>query len=367
VAILDNLSAGRAGWNIVTGSSDRASQNYGKVAQPRHDVRYDMAQEFTDLVKQLWASWEPDWIGAGGVFADHTKVHPVDYEGKYFASRGPLNTAPSRQGRPALIQAAARRAVEISLPANADSIIASANSPEAMKEYRDDVRARVEAAGRDPDEVKVLFLITPYLGETTAEARDRRARHDEEVWNQPELGLAGLRFITDISGHDVDTRIDELSTTFHTNGRQSSLAQRLGQGGATILREIAAQPHAFQPVGTPAEVADEVGKVMEVVGGDGLLFNVNPLNRRIIVEIADGLVPELPARVLSRTSYEYPHLRANLHSSNPAFYCRKSRVTRARPGASCAKGQAALGDQFVGAQPRVVCADEVADDELVRV
>jgi hypothetical protein len=53
---------------------------------------------------------------------------------------------------------------------------------------------------------------------------------------------------------------------------------------------------------------------MSEAGGDGLLFNVNPLNRRIIAEIADGLVPELQARGLSRTCYDHPHLRDNLRA-----------------------------------------------------
>jgi FMN-dependent oxidoreductase (nitrilotriacetate monooxygenase family) len=317
VASLDSLSDGRAGWNIVTGSSDRAAQNYGKDAQPPHDLRYDMAQEMTDLVKQLWASWEPDAIVCkNDTFADHAKVHPVDFTGKYFKSRGPLNTAPSPQGRPALIQAGGSARGREFAARNADSIIASANTPEMMKEYRDDVRARAAAAGRDPDEIKVLFLITPYLGETTAEARDRKARHDDEAWQHPERGLAGMGFITDIdfSGYDVDTPLGKLKTSFSTNGHQSSLALRLGKGEKATLREVAAGGYAFEPAGTPAEVADQIGAVMEHTGGDGLLFNVSPLNRRIIAEIADGLIPELQARGLSRTSYDYPHLRDNLRA-----------------------------------------------------
>jgi len=319
VATLDGLSAGRAGWNIVTGSSDRAAQNYGKDAQPPHDLRYDMAQEMTDLVKQLWASWEPDSIPAdiaAGVFAEHTKVNPVDFNGTYFKSRGPLNTAPSPQGRPALIQAGGSARGREFAARNADSVIASANTPDMMKEYRDDVRARAAAAGRDPDEIKVLFLITPYLGETTAEARDRKARHDDEAWQHPERGLAGMGFITDIdfSGYDVDTPLGQLKTTFSTNGHQSSLALRLGKGEQATLREVASGGYAFEPVGTPTEVADQVGAVMAEVGGDGLLFNLSPLNRRTIAEIADGLVPELQARGLSRTRYDHPHLRGNLRA-----------------------------------------------------
>lgn len=318
VATLDNLSGGRAGWNIVTGSSDRAAQNYGKQGQPAHDLRYEIAQEMTDAVSALWSSWDADAVVAdleAEVFADHTKVRPVHFDGRFFRSRGPLNTTPPPQGRPALIQAGGSSAGREFAARNADSIIAAATSVEEMKEYRDDVLGRAEAAGRDPAEVKVLFLCTPYLGETHAEAVDRKKRHDDEVWENPEAGLAGLGFITDIdfSPYDVDTPLRDLSATFETNGHQSSLAARLGDPRRT-LREVAAQTHAIEPVGTPAEVADQLGKMIGEVGGDGVLFVAGPLNRRVVAEVTDGLVPELQVRGLARTSYDSPHLRGNLRS-----------------------------------------------------
>ncbi|WP_325096663.1 NtaA/DmoA family FMN-dependent monooxygenase [Mycolicibacterium vinylchloridicum] len=316
VSTLDNVSGGRAGWNIVTGSSDRAAQNYGKPTQPAHDLRYEIAQEMTDAVRALWSSWDADSIVAeleSGIFADHQKVRPVDFEGRFFRTRGPLNTAPPPQGRPALIQAGGSPAGRAFAARNADSIIAAATSVEEMKEYRDDVRSRAEAAGRDPDEVKVLFLCTPFLGETRAEAVDRKKRHDDELWARPEIGLAGLGFITDIdfSPYDVDTPLAELATSFTTNGHQSSLAARLGDPCRT-LREVATQPHAIEPVGTPEEVAAELGAMIGAVGGDGVLFYVGPLNRRVVAEITDGLVPELQRQGLSRLSYDSPFLRGNL-------------------------------------------------------
>ena len=92
---------------MVTASSDRAAQNYGHDAQPDHDVRYEMAEEFTELVGTVGL------VGAGldgrrpgaGVFADPTKVHPVDFEGRFYKTRGPINTGPRPQGRPVIVQA----------------------------------------------------------------------------------------------------------------------------------------------------------------------------------------------------------------------------------------------------------------------
>ena len=67
-----------------------------------------MAEEFTELVLKLWDSWEADAVlvdQEAGVFADPTKVHTVDFEGRFYKSRGPINSGPSPQGRPVIVQA----------------------------------------------------------------------------------------------------------------------------------------------------------------------------------------------------------------------------------------------------------------------
>ncbi len=84
MATLDQVSAGRAGWNMVTGSSDFAAMNFGMNGMPEHDLRYDMADEYIDVVKRLWGSWEPGAIIAdrkSGVLVDPTKVHAVNLRG----------------------------------------------------------------------------------------------------------------------------------------------------------------------------------------------------------------------------------------------------------------------------------------------
>jgi hypothetical protein len=56
-----------------------------------------MADEWMQVVDRLWQSWEPGAIVADletGVFAGHTEIHPIHFEGRFYRSRGPLNTAP---------------------------------------------------------------------------------------------------------------------------------------------------------------------------------------------------------------------------------------------------------------------------------
>jgi alkanesulfonate monooxygenase SsuD/methylene tetrahydromethanopterin reductase-like flavin-dependent oxidoreductase (luciferase family) len=108
MSTLDHMSGGRVGWNVVTSSEDRAAQNFGLEKLPEHDLRYEMAEEFIELALKLWESWEPDAITMNretGYYADHTKVHPINYEGRFHSSRGPLNTPRSPQGRPVICQA----------------------------------------------------------------------------------------------------------------------------------------------------------------------------------------------------------------------------------------------------------------------
>src|ERR1700757_2281805 len=150
MATLDQVSAGRAGWNMVTGSSDFAAMNFGMNGMPEHDLRYDMADEYMEVVRGLWGSWEPGAIIAdrkSGVLVDHTKVHGVNYEGKYFKTRGPLNSGPGPQGQPVIAQAGGSPRGRKFASRYADTIVAHTKGIAAMKAYRDDVRARMVGWG----------------------------------------------------------------------------------------------------------------------------------------------------------------------------------------------------------------------------
>jgi alkanesulfonate monooxygenase SsuD/methylene tetrahydromethanopterin reductase-like flavin-dependent oxidoreductase (luciferase family) len=142
-----------------------------------HSERYAIAHEFADVVTRLWGSWEADAVVEdrdAGVFVDHTKVHSVDFEGKYFRSRGPLNVPQPPQGRPVIAQAGGSPAGRSFAAKWADTIIGYCNTPSQMKEYRDDIRARMLDHGRKPDDCKVMFLIGPIIGATDEEARQRQ-------------------------------------------------------------------------------------------------------------------------------------------------------------------------------------------------
>ena len=312
IATLDLMSDGRVGCNFVTSTAARAAQNFGLDEHIEHDLRYEMADEFVELAKRLWDSWDEDAVvndTAGGVFADPEKVRPIHFEGRFFSSRGPLNTARPPQGLPVLVQAGSSPQGRQFASRHMDVVIAAYSSVAEMKAFRMDVRRRVAEQGRDPDGCKVMFVMAPTLDETEEEARERYRRRQEARIASPETTLAQMASLTDIdfSCFDLDAPLEELTT----NGQQGTLKQFLAQG--RTLREIARNYRygLDELVGTPDSVSGRMAEIMEEVGGDGFMIT-GPLTRRYVAEIADGLVPALQRRDLMRKGYGHARFRDNL-------------------------------------------------------
>ena len=313
---LDHICGGRFGWNIVTSGEDIAAQNFGLDKLPPRETRYAMADEYVDLVQKLFGSWQPDAVvkdTATGTYADHTKVHPIHFEGQFFKCRGPLNTVHSPQGQPVFVQAGGSPRGRAFAARHADSIIAVGNGVDGMKAYRDDVRRHAVAAGRNPDDVKVLFLVYPILGETDAEAE---ARHQRMI-NSPgfvEAALAAVGTVTDIdfSGFDLDQPLPRLTT----NGEQGSLDKFAQWGSGKTLRQLGQERFdaGIPMIGSPDTVAERMGEAMDEIGGDGFLISTpfQRTSRRFITEICEGLVPALQRRGLARKAYTKTLLRDTL-------------------------------------------------------
>jgi FMN-dependent oxidoreductase (nitrilotriacetate monooxygenase family) len=315
-ATIDHIAGGRFGWNIVTSGEDAAAQNFGMDELPPREQRYAMADEYVELVCRLFDSWGPDAVvmdRATGVYADHTKVKPINFAGRFFKCRGPLNTVRSPQGRPVFVQAGGSPRGREFAARTSDSIVATANGHAGMKAYRDDVRARAAAAGRNPDDIKVLFLVYPFLGETTDEAWAKYRR----MVNAPDFiqaALASIGTVTDIdfSQFDLDRPLPPLTT----NGEQGSLDKFAQWGSGKTLRQLASERFdgGLRLIGTPDEVAARMEEAMAAIGGDGFLISTpfQRSSRRVVMEITEGLVPALQRRGLVRTAYTQTTLRDTL-------------------------------------------------------
>lgn len=317
-ATLDHVTRGRVGWNVVTSSEDRAAQNFGMDEIPEHDRRYDVAAEFLEVTTKLWESWTEKAIVAdpvSGYYADHTQVNPIHHRGEFFDVRGPLNTPRGPQGKPVICQAGSSPKGRDFAARNADMLLTIPNGLEEMKNYRDDIRERAAEAGRDPDEVKVFFVVAPIVGRTDAEAQAKYEEFLADGQHNFEFQMCNFAATMEIdfSVLDPDLPIPEDVTT---NGHQGQFAIWKKVFGDRSIRDAASAMRiaSLELIGSPTTIADKMDEAMEYVGGDGFMFLSQPPSRSYISDITEGLCPELRRRGLIRTGFGHRTFRDNLRS-----------------------------------------------------
>lgn len=315
LATLQHFSNRQLGWNVVTSGSDLAAQNYGLDQQIEHDLRYEKAEEFVDVVRRLWRSWDADAIvedAEAGIFADHTKVRPINHDGGFFKVRGPLNTAPLPE-EPVLVQAGASPRGKAFAGGNADVAIALARGADGMKAYRDSIRAEAASAGRNPDDVKVLFVLKPTVVGSRAEADELRAARKELTQRDIDSQLNSMSYLSviDFKKFDLDAPLPELST----NSNRGTLEHfsKAAPPGSTLREILQARSGGAGDsiIGTAEDIADFLEETGAQAGGDGFLFSgfVDPAT---VHGVLDRLAPVLRRRGLLRTSYGDGGFRRNL-------------------------------------------------------
>jgi FMN-dependent oxidoreductase (nitrilotriacetate monooxygenase family) len=317
-ATLDHLTEGRFGFNVVTSVSHRVAQNFGYDAHLAHAERYAMAEEWMDAVSALWDSWEPGALVLDEQeprFADHTKVHPVNFEGKYFKTRGPLSTAPGPQHRPVIAQAGNSGPGRDLAARHGDMMLALANTPEGMKEIRQDMHRRLRELGRDPDQFKILYMCQVYLGEDDEDAAATH-RREEAVRTSPDGLIRQLWTMSYASGGEVDYAQYDLDAPVPDilgNGETTTMKALLEGAGDQTLRQLLTRPnkYGYDFVGSSDSVAAQMDELMQEVGGDGYLI-FGSTRRTKIAEITDGLAPALRRRKLIRDRYDHGTFRENL-------------------------------------------------------
>ncbi|QJD86379.1 LLM class flavin-dependent oxidoreductase [Cohnella herbarum] len=328
LASLDMLSGGRAGWNVVTSPLDSTSLNFGNRRQehPEHNLRYEIAAEFLQVVRGLWDSWEDDAFvrdRSSGVFFDPSKMHTLNHQGRFFTVKGPLNVARSKQGHPVIFQAGSSDAGRNLAAQEAEAIftgIEHETLEEAVAFYQD-IKGRITAHGRNPDDVLVFPAIAPILGQT----RDAAERIYEEVANlvtiDKALDYLGRLFEHhDFSSYALDEFFPELGE-LGRNGFQAMTdrIKREAREKGQTLREVAIQvatPRGAFVIGTPEDIADRIQERFEAGAADG--FVLGPVTPRGLEDFVDCVVPILRRRGLFRSEYESDTLRGNLGLPIPA-------------------------------------------------
>jgi FMN-dependent oxidoreductase (nitrilotriacetate monooxygenase family) len=322
-ASIDHLSNGRAGWNIVTSPLEGSALNYSKPAHPEHDLRYRMADEFLDVTKGLWDSWEDDAFirnKATGVFFDAAKMHRLNHQGEFFSVQGPLNIARSKQGRPVLIQAGSSEAGKTFAARHADAIFTSQGSVAEAVQFYNDVKRRAVQYGRHPEEMVILPGCSPIVGQTPAEAEQKY----QEIASLVDIGDA-LHYLgryfndLDFTQFDLDAPFPDLGD-FGRNGWESTTdrLKYLARQEHLTLRQLALRTTTPKStfMGTPTHIADTMQAWLEAGAADGFMISGAVLPDGL-VDFIDHVLPILQQRGLFRTKYEADTLRGNLGLPKP--------------------------------------------------
>jgi FMN-dependent oxidoreductase (nitrilotriacetate monooxygenase family) len=317
-ASLDHISGGRAGWNLVTSSSEHEAHNFGRDEHYVHAERYERAEEFADVVRGLWDTWEEDAFPRdkqSGLFFDPEKQHVLNHKGKHFKVRGPLNVSRTPQGHPVLVQAGSSEPGRELAARTAEVVFTAHQTIEDARAFYGDLKGRVAKYGRGPDELKIMPGIFPVVGRTEEEAQEKFKQIQDLI--HPVVGLsmlAGMAGSIDLSQYPLDGPVPELPETNASKSRQKLLLDLARRENLTIrnlyLRIAGARGH-HQIVGTPSQIADSMEAWFATGAADG--FNVMPPHLPAgLHDFVEHVLPELRRRGLFRSEYEGRTLRDNL-------------------------------------------------------
>jgi len=336
-ASIDHLSGGRAAWNVVTSTSEKAALNFSREKLLEHDLRYDIATEFVDVVRGLWDTWDDGALvadKASGTFIDKEKVRALDHKGRFFSVKGPLNIERCPQGHPIIIQAGGSPPGQELSARSADLVFSVVNGdPVSAKAAYDSLKQRLAKHGRAPSELPILPGVMPIIGESDEQAKEQLNRLQSWLTPTNALILVSQRIGHDISGYPLDGPVPEFPE--HTERGQAfsrallDLARREKMTLRDLYNVTAAARGHWVVYGTPKRIADTFEAWFTGGMADG--FIVMPaFFPGAFDDFVNLVVPELQRRGLFRKEYSGKTLRDHLGLK------RRERRTEAVPAVASA-------------------------------
>ncbi len=318
IASLDLISDGRAGWNAVTTGDPGAGLNFGLDESYSHAERYERANEAVEVIKGLWDSWEDDafvYDRERRIFADTTKLHPLNHDGKFFKVRGPLGVQRSRQGQPVVFQAGASGAGRAFAARHADAIFGGLRPIADAQAYYREVK-EVSRQYKRTAEPLLMVAISAFVGTSDAEAEQMYRDFAELISEEEALGYLSWTFGGyDFSQYDPRAPFPDLDESAGKEVFQSAAARFKSYAKKnnlslleTAMRVATPRPHFM---GGPERIADQLTHWIETRACDGFILGLGtPVTG--IPNFCEMVVPILQKRGLFRTEYEGSTLREHL-------------------------------------------------------
>ena len=320
-ASLDHISGGRAGWNVVTTGNPETALNFGLDEHVEHGERYKRAREFFDVVTGLWDSFADDAFVRdveSGVYFDPEKMRTLNHKGQFLAVKGPLNIARPPQGWPVIVQAGASEPGKQLAAETAEAVFTGGGTLAQAQALYEDIKSRMDEAGRDRDHLKILPGAFVVVGDTVEEAQKKRATLDGLV--HYDSAIAGLSVIlgTDASKFDPDGPLPDIPESNASKSGRDRMVEYAAKNNVTV-RQLAQRVGGYGGlsfVGTPVTIADQMEEWLTTYASDG--FNIMfPFLPQGLDDFVDKVVPELQRRGIFRKDYEGRTLRENLGLPRP--------------------------------------------------
>ncbi|AUX78514.1 LLM class flavin-dependent oxidoreductase [Sinorhizobium fredii] len=324
-ASLDLISGGRAGWNAVTSPLEGSGRNYGKP-HPEHELRYEIADEYLDVTKGLWDSWDDGAFVCNrdtGVFVDKTKMRRLNHKGRFFQIEGPLNIGRSKQGQPVVFQAGASDSGVRLAGKHADAVFTNGGPIDEAKAFYKQVKQSAIAQGRSAADIRIFPGIGPIVGTSAEEAEAKYQAIRSLVTIEEALRYLGRFFDHhDFSAYPLDAPFPDIGdigkNSFRaTTDRIKKTARETRATLQEIALDVATPRTAF--IGTADHIADEIIRWVDGEAADGFI-----LGFPVIAEGLDDFVAHvLP--LLERRGYFDSKLKGTTLRSHLGLPYRESR------------------------------------------
>ncbi|MCE2761567.1 MAG: LLM class flavin-dependent oxidoreductase [Acetobacteraceae bacterium] len=313
---LDHLTQGRIGWNIVTGYLDSAARAMGLDRQMAHDDRYDLADEYMEIVYRLWEeSWAADAVKrdrAAGIYADPARVKRIRHEGRQYRMDAPHLVEPSPQRTPVLYQAGASDRGRGFAARHAECVFVNGGPKPHVEKLVADLRARAA-----PRPIRVFVGATLIIGRTRAEAEAKLAEYRQHASIEGALAHASASLGIDLARFAPDEELPEAGQSQAIRSNVEALRAAAPRATKRALMDRMVLGSRQPPiVGSVEEVAEELIAWMDQVDVDG--FNLSrTVTPECLEDVVRLLVPALQERGRYKQAYTPGTYREKLFGAGP--------------------------------------------------